>query len=79
MADRTEVYTRLTPIFQEYFEQDDLELNDATQASDVTGWDSLAHIALMVEIEKEFNIRIGIKQSAKLKNLGALVDTILAA
>lgn len=76
MTDRTAIYERITPIFREYFENDDLVLADAITARDVEGWDSLAHISIVVAIEKEFGIQLGVKHSANLKNVGELVDAI---
>ena len=71
-----EIYERITPIFQEHFEQPELVPRHDMVASDVEGWDSLAHIGLIVEIEKEFGIRIGLGESGRLQNVGALVQSI---
>lgn len=76
MTDRTTIYERISPIFREYFEDDSLTLADTTTAGDVEGWDSLAHISLVVAIEKEFGIQLGVKHSTNLKNVGELVDAI---
>jgi acyl carrier protein len=78
MPTRDEVYGKVHGIFREYFENDDLALKDSTTAGDVDGWDSLAHISLVVAIEKEFGIQLGVKHSTNLKNVGELVDAILA-
>lgn len=78
MPNRAEVYNKIQPIFREYFENDDLVLQDGMTAADVDGWDSLAHISLVVAIEKEFGIQLGVKHSTRLKNVGELVDAILA-
>ena len=78
MSNRAAIYDRLHPIFREYFENPSLSLSDATTARDVEGWDSLAHVSLVVAIEKEFGIQLGVKHSSKLKNLGELVNAIAA-
>jgi acyl carrier protein len=77
MTTRTAVYDKLLPIFREYFEDESLVLTDATTAKDVDGWDSLAHVSIVVAIEKEFGIHLGVKHSTSLKNVGALVDAII--
>jgi len=74
---RAQVYDKLNAIFRDYFERDDISLNDATTAADVSGWDSLAHVVLMVEVEKALGVELGLKQSSRLKNVGELVDAIL--
>ena len=78
MPSRADVYEKIHPIFREYFENDDLVLQDSTTAADVDGWDSLAHISLVVAIEKELGIQLGVKHSTRLKNVGELVDAVLA-
>jgi acyl carrier protein len=77
LLDRQSVYDRLNPIFQEYFEDESLTLSDATTAADVNGWDSLAHVSLIVEVEKTFGIHLGVKHSSRLRNVGELVDAII--
>ena len=74
---RSEVYDKLNAIFRDYFEDDAISLADTTTASDVKGWDSLAHVVLIVEIEKTFNIELGVKQSSRLSNVGELVTAIM--
>ena len=76
MLSRDMVYDRLMPIFREYFEDDALSLTDQTTAKDVAGWDSLAHVSLVVAIEKEFGITLGVKYSSRMKNVGELVNAI---
>ena len=48
---------QLIPIFKEVFNDDDLIIAKSTDAKDVDGWDSLAHIRLIVAIEKSFKLR----------------------
>ncbi len=60
----------------------DLALGDATKASEVPGWDSLSHIAVLAAVEKEYGIRFGGLEIMRLKNIGelqALVDRKMAA
>ena len=77
MGDTTVIYNKLNGIFRDYFEREDIVLTAATIAKDVKGWDSLAHVCLVVEIEKTFGIELGVKQSSRLTNVGELVDTIV--
>jgi acyl carrier protein len=77
VADTKVVYDKLNGIFQEYFEREDIVLTPMTTAKDVKGWDSLAHVCIVVEIEKAFGIELGVKQSSRLANIGELVDAIV--
>ncbi|MEO5335353.1 MAG: acyl carrier protein [Magnetospirillum sp. WYHS-4] len=71
-----EIYERLTPIFQDVFDRDDLVPHAALSAADVEEWDSLSHIRLVVAIEQALNIRFTIGELSSLKNVGQMVDLI---
>jgi len=60
----------------------ELTLRDETKASEVPGWDSLSHIAVLAAVEKEYGIRFGGLEIMRLKNIGelqALVDRKMAS
>src|SRR5690349_7176797 len=48
---------RLQDIFRDVFNDPALAVNDRTTAADVEGWDSLAHINLVIAIERALSIR----------------------
>ena len=74
---REEVYERLNAVFQDVFDDPDLQVNDETTAADVDGWDSLIHITLIDSVEEEFDVSFDMKTIVKLKNVGEMVDVIL--
>lgn len=74
---RDELYAKLTEIFKENLDLDEIELTDTTTADDVEGWDSLAHIGLIAAIEQEFGFRFAMKEVVNLHNVGEMVDLIL--
>jgi len=47
-----------------------------TEASDVDGWDSLAHATLMIMIARKFRIDITESESNALVNVGDLIDLV---
>ena len=53
-----------------------LELTSETTSDDVPDWDSMNHIALVVEIEVYFDIRFAMVEIEELKSLGELVQAI---
>ena len=73
---REEVYERLNAVFQDVFDDPDLQVNDETTAADVDGWDSLIHITLIDSVEEEFDVSFDMKTIVKLKNVGEMVDVI---
>jgi acyl carrier protein len=72
-----EIIKRLTPIFQNVLDDDDLIITAVTKADDVDGWDSLAHIHLVVSIEKSFGMRFTAEEVSSLENVGDLVTLII--
>lgn len=76
MADPQTLWPRLTAVIRDCFDDDSLIVSPQTTAKDVEGWDSVAHVQLMVAIEKEFRIRFTTGEMAGLKNVGELVATI---
>jgi len=73
---------RLTGIFRRLFHDPGLELRAETTARDVPGWDSLNHVTLVVEIEREFGVRFASSEIAVLRSVGelrALLDSKLGS
>jgi acyl carrier protein len=55
---------------------DEWDINDATTAPQVPGWDSLNHINVIVAVEKHFNLRFKSIEVLKLKTVGDLQKLI---
>lgn len=67
---------KLQEIFRDLFDDDNIVLTDDTSAKDITGWDSLANVKLIVRIEKAFKIRFGTGEIVGINNVGELVALI---
>lgn len=74
---REEVTLKVQDIMRDVFDDDSIEISDATVASDVDGWDSLMHITLIGTIEDEFDITFPMKEVVGFKNVGNLLDAIM--
>ena len=44
------VYEKLTTVFRDVFDEDDLVLKPEMTADDVDGWDSLSHIRIVLAV-----------------------------
>lgn len=75
---REEVFERVTDIFRDVFDDDELVISDSTNSEDIEDWDSLEHIQLVVGMEKEFKVKFDIKTVNSLENVGQMVDLILS-
>ena len=73
-----EVMAIVTGIFRDVFDDDTLVIEDSTNSSDIEDWDSLEHIALIVSMEKEFNLKFDLQEVNKLENVGEMVDLIIS-
>ena len=71
-----EIMQRLTGIFREVFDDDDLVLTEATTADDVDEWDSFNHINIIVATEAGFRVKFQTAEIEGLKNVGHLVALI---
>ena len=68
---------QLVPIFQDVLDDDSLAIDATTTAQDVDGWDSLAHIRLVVSIEKAFALRFSAAEISELQNVGDMAALIV--
>lgn len=71
-----EILERLAPVFAEVFDEMALELTEQTTANDVESWDSLTHLALINEVELEFDIKFSMKEILEMQNVGEMVEII---
>ena len=71
------IITLLTPIFRDVFDDEDLVIEETTTADSVDGWDSLAHIRLIVSIETKLGLRFSTIEISGLANVGAMAELIL--
>ena len=76
--DETAVYEKLTAVFRNVFDEDDLALTPRTTAQDVDGWDSLSHVRLVLAVSKAFGVKFSAAEVGGLKNVGEFVDVIKA-
>lgn len=75
---RSEVFEKLTEVFCDVFDDDAITLSEDTTAADVEGWDSVEHFNLISEVESVFKLRFQMREVSGMKNVGELVDIILA-
>lgn len=76
--DEPQIYAQLAEIFEGVFDEDSIKVTPELSAKDVDGWDSLAHIRLILTVEKAFKIKLSTSEIGKLENVGDLVAIIKA-
>ena len=73
--DRSEILKKVNEVFIDVLEED-VSIKEEYSSYDVDGWDSLAHIILIVETEKKFNIKFLSSEILSWKNVGKMIDCI---
>ena len=73
----SEIIKKLERIFRDIFDEEDLGISNETTAEDIEDWDSLAHILLVLAIEKDFNVKFALGELQTLQNVGDMVDLII--
>jgi len=74
---REDVFTKLTEVFRDVFDNDNIVLKEETVSSDIQDWDSLEFINIVVAVMETFKIKFSIEDLKKLDNVGQLVTLIL--
>jgi acyl carrier protein len=64
---------KLTSVFRNVFEDEDLTLTPEMSARDVANWDSFNHINLVIEIEGTFAVTFTTDEISTMRNIGDLV------
>jgi len=70
------MYKQLEKIFCQAFGVD--QINDEMSIENVEGWDSMAHVGLIMALQKEFNITISPVDAIELTDV-AKIKAFLAA
>jgi acyl carrier protein len=71
-----DLYTALADVMRDVFDRDDIVIGPETTAQDVPGWDSQAHITLIVAAEQRFGVRFRTAEFESLRNVGDFVSLI---
>jgi len=71
-----QVYAALTEVFHDVFDDETIALAPTMTAADIEGWDSTAHVALIVAAETRFGVRFRTSEFETLRNVGDFVRLI---
>jgi acyl carrier protein len=74
----SDILERLQPLFRDVLDNPALTVTRDSNGGNVAGWDSLTHINLVSETEREFGVRFALGELESLKNVGDMVDLIAA-
>ena len=75
--ERNKMLSQINQIFIDTLDDEDIVINESTQAKDVDEWDSLTHIMLVVAIEKHFKITFTSEEITSWDNVGKMINCII--
>ncbi|MBE6853632.1 MAG: acyl carrier protein [Ruminococcus sp.] len=70
------ILIKLTEVFKDVFDLDDVVITPYTVADDIEDWDSLEHINLISAVESTFKMKFKMKEVSTMKNVGEMMDII---
>lgn len=71
-----EIKQKLTIIFKDVFEEDNIVVTEQLTASDVANWDSLSNVMMINKVEEVFKIKLKLKEIINMKHVGDLITSI---
>lgn len=71
-----EILEKITPIFQEVFNGDGMEVNMKLTSDDIEEWSSLTQSIMLTKIEEEFGIVFKLREVAEMDNVETIVSMI---
>ena len=74
--ERKVIFEKLTEIFRDVMDNDEIVLEENTTAEDIEEWDSLAHVQLIERIESVFGLKFSAKEMMSWEDVGEFVDSI---
>lgn len=72
------IYAKLSEIFHDVFDDENIVLRPQLTADDVDEWDSLTHVRLVLAVEKKFGLKFSAAEVGRLKNVGEFASLIEA-
>lgn len=76
--ERIEILEKLQDIIRGAVDDDEVVINDNTVATDVDGWDSIAQVLIVGEIQNELGVKFTSFEISKFANVGELIDAVKA-
>ena len=73
-----QILAKVTDIFRDVLDNDDLVIAATTTANDVEDWDSLNHMQIIAGVEKAFKIKFTSSEIYQFQNVGDLVKAVEA-
>lgn len=71
-----EIICRLQDVFIDVFGDNSIVLKPEMSDTDIADWDSLMHVNLIINIEKEFKIKFSSREVVSMNQVGNMLEII---
>ncbi len=71
-----ELIDEIQSVFQAVFKDPTLKVSRAMTAEDVEGWDSFAHVNLIMAMELKFRVKFKLAELQELNCVGDMMDMV---
>ena len=75
---REDLLAKIRTTLADLLDNKELQLSESTVADDVDDWDSINHVRLLIELERQLGFRFRADEAGGLKNVGELIDLVQA-
>lgn len=75
---REDLIQEIVPIMRNVFQKPNLTFSDELNGTTIDTWTSLTFTQLLTEIENKYGFKFKMMELLKLKNMGAVIDSVLA-
>jgi acyl carrier protein len=69
VIDENEFIAKLQTVFREELDQPQLRIDMDTAQDDIDSWDSLAHVRLVIGVERTFGIQLEVDEIETIKSV----------
>lgn len=74
---RNDILMKFQQIFATILDNDNISIKEDTNFDKIENWSSLLHILLIVDIEKEFGLKLTQKEILAYPTIGEMIDKII--
>jgi acyl carrier protein len=76
LAKQVRILEEVTTLLRDIFAQEDLVVTPVTTAADVSGWDSMKQIEIVIAAEEKYGIRLKAREVDAMRSVGDLIALI---
>lgn len=71
-----EILEKITPIFQEVFNDDELEVTMDLTSEEIDEWSSITQTLLITNLENQFGVKFKLREIATMNDVATIVSLI---